>query len=104
MLTVEPCLCLLFKTGRNIPPLTKWLKHFTCISLNRKDCTIKSDMKAEKEVDLDTSINTKHRRQSTSVDVTLTIKMAEIKKLREKCNTLEESECNLKVVYLILLH
>ena len=65
--------------------------------LNRKDCVVKSDIKTEKEVELDTSINAKLRRQSTSVDVTLTVKMAEIKKLREKCNNLEESECSLKV-------
>ena len=97
-------MALEYQTGWNISSVKKWLEHFTPISLNRKDCTIKSDMKVEKEIDLDTSISTKHRRQSTSVDVTLTIKMAEIKKLREKCNTLEESECNLKVVYLILLH
>ena len=74
-------------------------------SKHKKDTTVvKNGISTENCLDIDTSINTKQRRQSTSVDVTLTVKIAEIKKLREKCNDLEESECSLKVyVFLIRL-
>lgn len=88
-------------TGKDLPfvGFTFIKKESRC----KKDSLLKHDIKMEKGLDIDTSVNTKQRRQSTSVDVTLTVKIAEIKKLREKCNNLEESECNLKV-WLVYIH
>ena len=83
-------------SGKELPFLG-----FTFIKNNSKQkkdsLLVNNGVSTEKGLDIDTSFKTKQRRQSTSVDVTLTVKMAEIKKLREKCNNLEESECSLKV-------
>lgn len=68
-----------------------------------------SDKKYEKlgsykAADLDTSINAKGRRSSTCVDLTVTVKISELKRLREKCNMLEESECKLQSMVEQLKH
>lgn len=44
-------------------------------------------------LDIETNIT---GQKKSSVDVTVTMKVAEMTRLREKCNFLEESECSLK--------
>lgn len=45
---------------------------------------------------IETSIYASRRKSSMNVDVSLSVKFDELQWLREKCNTLEESECTLK--------
>ena len=42
---------------------------------------------------INTEVKASKRKSSTSVDVTLTVKLEELKRLREKCNSMEETEC-----------
>ncbi|XP_053375258.1 citron Rho-interacting kinase-like [Mercenaria mercenaria] len=59
----------------------------------RKSTDIK---KSKNSIDIESSVTTCKRRSGSGVDLTLTVKIAEMKRLREKCNTLEASECTLK--------
>ncbi|KAL4223686.1 hypothetical protein ACF0H5_017154 [Mactra antiquata] len=57
----------------------------------------KSDKKKSSGVEVNIEKSVKSKKLSMpSVDVTVTMKVAEMERLREKCNLLEESECGLK--------
>ena len=53
-------------------------------------------MNIEVDNDMDVKSAKSSRQSLASVDVTVNLKVAELKRLREKCNLLEDSECSLK--------